>query len=118
MSKRIILGGQNIASEEYVQEELNKINPEESVVLGNLSEYSDGSSFDYDLLLEDYQQGGFLYAYIPLNINGKRVQRNSFLQVSNSFGTFVITAFNVGNILQFIVQSSGVTVYVFEGEVV
>lgn len=93
----------------------NKLN---DVVFKNLSDYLTNDAFDYSKLTEDFQNGGFLYADTYVEINGKGIQRNSFMQVSNMFGKFIIMYQGEGEMLQFVVTSSGCTTYVFSGEVV
>ena len=88
------------------------------VVFKNLSTYLTDNVFDYDTLSGDFQNNGFLYADIYAQINGKRIELNSFMQVSNMFGKFIITYQGEGEIVQFVVTHSGCTTYVFSGEVV
>lgn len=82
----------------------------------NTSEFlTEAGGFNYSLLQETFQHGGFLFNESQITISGVNIQANSIMQVSLCQDKVVITLSGLGEILQFIVTSGSCTAFRFTG---
>ena len=82
----------------------------------NTSEFlTEAEEFNYSLLKETFQHGGFLFNESQITVSGVNIQANSIMQVSLCQDKVVITLSGLGEILQFIVTSDSCTAFRFTG---
>ena len=82
----------------------------------NTSEFlTEAEEFNYSLLKETFQHGGFLFNESQITVSGVNIQANSIMQVSLCQDKVVVTLSGLGEILQFIVTSDSCTAFRFTG---
>lgn len=110
---QVIVDIDNLADKYTKAESDAKIN---NMEFKNTSEFlTEAGEFNYSLLQETFQHGGFLFNESQITISGVNIQANSIMQVSLCQDKVVITLSGLGEILQFIVTSSSCTAFRFTG---
>ena len=110
---QVIVDIDNLADKYTKAESDAKIN---NMKFKNTSEFlTEAGEFNYSLLQETFQHGGFLFNESQITVSGVNIQANSIMQVSLWYSQIVITLSSPGEMIQFIVTNDSCTAFRFTG---